>query len=118
MKLSRQYHLEKVPPEPQRDIFLSRNQSYHGATFATLALSGHIPRQARYKPFMLPNMRKTLPCNSYRDQGVDESDDQYAERLVCKLEEDILAIGKDRVAAFVVETIGGAVILSISPVYD
>jgi adenosylmethionine-8-amino-7-oxononanoate aminotransferase len=109
MKLARQYHLEKIPPEPQRDIFLSREQSYHGATFATLALSGHLARQARYKPLMLPNMRKTLPCNAYRYQLSGETEEEYAQRLAQGLEDDILRAGKDRVVAFVAETVGGAV---------
>jgi len=109
MKLARQYHLEKRPPQPQRDLFLSRQQSYHGATLGTLALSGHVNRRARYEPLMLGNMRKTAACNAYRGQGADESDSAYVNRLASRLEEDIKSCGPERICAFVAETICGAV---------
>lgn len=58
LKLSRQYFLELRPPQLKRHIFISRRQSYHGATLGALAVSGHRARRANYEPLMLPQMRQ------------------------------------------------------------
>ncbi|GIZ42852.1 hypothetical protein CKM354_000610500 [Cercospora kikuchii] len=107
VKLARQYHLEKQSPEPQRDMFISRQGCYHGATLATLSLSGHVGRKAPYTTMQIPNVRHTLQCNGYRKSD-GENDEAYVKRLVDALEGDILACGTDRVCAFVAETVGGA----------
>src|SRR5262249_23322583 len=38
IKMARQYFLELPVPQPQRDQFIARRQSYHGATLGALAM--------------------------------------------------------------------------------
>ena len=108
LKLSRQYFLEIKPPQPQRQIFISRKQSYHGATLGALSMSGHIARRANYEPILLQNTRRVSPCNAYRFQAPHEDHVMYAKRLATELEDEILAVGVDKVCALVAETIVGA----------
>lgn len=35
LKMARQFHLERSPSQPQRTHFISRHQSYHGATLGS-----------------------------------------------------------------------------------
>ena len=109
LKLARQYYLELKPPQPDRCIFISRRQSYHGATLAGLAVSGHKARRANYEPLMLPQMRQVSPCNIYRYGRSTETADDYVARLAQELEEEIMAAGSNRVCAFIAETVVGAV---------
>lgn len=115
LKLSRQYFLEIKPPQPQRQIFISRKQSYHGATLGALSMSGHIARRANYEPILLQNTRRVSPCNAYRFQAPHEDDVMYAKRLATELEDEILAVGVDKVCAFVAETIVGAATGCVPP---
>ncbi|KAL8824958.1 MAG: hypothetical protein Q9170_007985 [Blastenia crenularia] len=115
IKLSRQYFLELNPPQPERQIFISRKQSYHGATLGALAVSGHQARRANYEPLMLPQMRQVSPCNEYRYKETDESTQAYVGRLAKELEDEILAAGPGKVCAFVSETVVGATTACMPP---
>ena len=106
MKLARQYFLEKG--EPRRTKFISRRQSWHGATLGALSLSGYEFRRQNYEP-MLPPVHRVSPCFPYRWQRKGESDDMYVERLKQELEEAFRTVGEDEVCAFVAEPIVGAV---------
>ncbi|KAL9000485.1 MAG: hypothetical protein Q9188_005666 [Gyalolechia gomerana] len=108
LKLSRQYSLELNPPQPERHIFISRRQSYHGATLGALAVSGHLARRANYEPLMLPQMRQVSACNEYRYKSPGESTEEYVARLAQELEDEILDAGANKVCAFIAETIVGA----------
>lgn len=113
LKLSRQYFLELNPPQPERHIFISRRQSYHGATLGALAVSGHLARRANYEPLMLPHMRQVSGCNEYRYKNPGESTEEYVARLAQELEDEILDAGANKVCAFIAETIVGAVSASL-----
>ncbi|KAL8709278.1 MAG: hypothetical protein Q9225_007478 [Loekoesia sp. 1 TL-2023] len=115
LKLSRQYFLELKPPQPKRHIFISRRQSYHGATLGALAVSGHRARRAKYEPLMLPRMRQVSPCNEYRYKALGESTEMYVARLAQELEDEILAAGADEVCAFIAETVVGATTACMPP---
>ncbi|KAL9610676.1 MAG: hypothetical protein Q9167_004624 [Letrouitia subvulpina] len=116
LKLARQYFLELQPPQPARHIFISRRQSYHGATLAALAVSGHTARRANFEPLMLPQMRQISPCNSYRYRLSEETDELYVSRLAKELEAEIVAAGSHHVCAFVAETVVGATTGCVPPV--
>ena len=47
---------------------------------------------------------RVSPCYPYRYKKDGESDEAYAERLGQELEDEILRVGKDKVAAFFAET--------------
>lgn len=105
MKVAYQYQCERGLPD--KSIFISRRQSYHGSTLGTLSISGNPQRQSVFGP-LLPPAEFVSPCYAYRDQRDDENEDQYATRLADELDEKIRALGSDRVAAFFAETVVGS----------
>lgn len=113
LKIIYQYHCERG--ESQRTLLISRRQSYHGATMATLAISGNRLRRSIYEPLLRPT-EFVSPCYEYRDRAENESQEQYAQRLADELEASILKLGPDRVAAFVAETVVGSTNGAVPPV--
>jgi adenosylmethionine-8-amino-7-oxononanoate aminotransferase len=105
LKIAYQYYWETGRPE--KSVLISRRQSYHGSTFATLAISGNRQRRSIFEP-LLPPGELVSPCYSYRDRKSGESESAYADRLALELEERILKVGPERVAGFVAETVVGS----------
>ena len=105
MKLARQYWVARG--EPERSVFISRNQSYHGNTLGALALSGYPGRREVYKP-ILADWPKIDPCFPYRFQQPGESEEEYGARCADSLQQEIDRQGAGKVAAFVAETVSGA----------
>jgi adenosylmethionine-8-amino-7-oxononanoate aminotransferase len=103
--------------EPNRTLFIAREQSYHGNTLGALDLSGHEARKALYEKILPRNMHTVPACNEYRKQFPGQTTEQYVqwhrEQLVNKIEE----LESDKVAAFIMEPVVGAVrTLYFSPV--
>ena len=113
LKLARQYFVERG--ETERSQFIARRQSYHGNTLGALAIGGNAWRRQPFLPLLAP-AHHISPCYAYRDQRPGETEEQYAARLADELEQKILEIGPDRVAAFVAETVVGATAGSLPPV--
>ncbi len=111
LKLTRQYFIEKG--EPQRCKFIARNMAYHGNTLGALAVGGHMQRREPYAP-MLMEVGRVSPCYAYRQQKSDETEGQYAERLIDELEAEIHHLGT--AMAFVVEPVAGASLGCAPPV--
>lgn len=105
VKVAYQYHCERG--EPQRQRFISRRQSYHGSTLATLALSHNAIRRGVFEPLLAPHVFVS-PCNAYRGRSDGETDEAYVGRLADELEETITALGAETVAAFVAEPVVGS----------
>lgn len=109
LKMARQYHLEKNPPEPQRIHFIGRKQSYHGTTLGALGAGGHRARRAIYEPMLSDNSTFVSPCFAYRGKAwPEESDSAYVSRLEEEIEAEFQRIGPGKVAAFIAEPIVGA----------
>jgi adenosylmethionine-8-amino-7-oxononanoate aminotransferase len=113
LKLARQYHVERG--EPQRRHFIARRQSYHGNTLGALAIGGNAFRRAPFLPILAP-AEHVSPCYAYRDRRDGETEEAYGARLADELEQRILALGPDTVAAFVAETVVGATLGAAPPV--
>ncbi|MCA8271238.1 aspartate aminotransferase family protein [Burkholderia sp. AU30280] len=113
LKLARQYFVEKG--EPQRRHFIARRQSYHGNTLGALAIGGNAWRREPFLPLLI-EAHHVSPCYAYRDQQAGETDDAYAQRLADELEQKIVELGADNVAAFVAETVVGATAGAVPPV--
>ncbi len=111
LKLARQYWVAKGRPE--KSIFISRHQSYHGNTLGTLSLSGFPGRREVYRPILM-EWPKIEPCYAYRFQADGESAAEYAARCANDLERQILESGADNVAAFVAETVSGATLGAVA----
>lgn len=108
IKLARQYFLELKTPQPQRDRFISRQPSYHGATLGTLAVGGYKLKRMAFEPLLSDKMDKVSACHSYRGIKHDESEGQYVDRLAQELDDAFERAGPGNVCAFVAETVAGA----------
>ena len=113
LKLARQYFVEKG--EPQRGRLVGRRQSYHGNTLGALAVGGNQWRRKQFEPLLVAATHVS-PCYPYRGKEPGESDPAYVDRLGRELEENILQSGKNRVIAFVAETVAGATLGAVPPV--
>lgn len=104
LKICRQYFLERH--EPRRTQFISRKQSYHGATLGALALSGNVKRRTPFLP-LLPDWPHIDPCYCYRcplDLHYPKCSVACADELTRAVE----ASGAKSIAAFFVEPVSGA----------
>lgn len=113
LKLARQYFVEKG--EPSRRHFIARRQSYHGNTLGALAIGGNAWRREPFLPLLI-EAHHVSPCYAYRDQLTGETDEAYAQRLADELEQKIVELGAENVAAFVAETVVGATAGAVPPV--
>ncbi|KAH9870173.1 hypothetical protein J1614_007096 [Plenodomus biglobosus] len=109
LKMAIQYQtMAKPEPEPSRQFFIARHRSYHGATLASLELSGHDARKQPFRPNFSGKTRFISPCYPYRELGETETDEQYVSRLAEELELEIESLGPKKVAAFFMEPVVGA----------
>jgi adenosylmethionine-8-amino-7-oxononanoate aminotransferase len=115
LKLARQYFVEVG--QPQRRHIVARRQSYHGNTLGALAIGGNAWRREPFLPLLI-DAHHVSPCYAYREQRADESEEQFAQRLADELEQKILELGADTVAAFVAETVVGATAGAVPPVRE
>lgn len=97
--------------KPEKRILISRHLSYHGSTIATTVLNG---REAMLSCFALDNSHVRYGQSPfwYRDGG-DMSPEEFGVHAAKSIEEEILKVGADKVAAIFAEPIqgtGGAII--------
>jgi adenosylmethionine-8-amino-7-oxononanoate aminotransferase len=115
MKMSYQAH--QINGNLGKRWFISRKQSYHGSTSDALML-GDRPNLDFYKPMLSP-FRTNVSMHHYKKNSlVGESENDYADRCAVELEDKILEIGPENVAAFVGETIMGGLVGDVPPVGD
>ena len=114
IKLARQFHMENG--EPDRSAIIARWQSYHGNTLGALSAGGNRWRRAQFEPMLSPAMHHVSACNAYRGQMPCESDADYTDRLAQELEDKILELGPNTVAAFLAEPVVGATMGAVPPV--
>ena len=90
---------------PEKRHFISRRQAYHGSTYLSASLSGrdHVEEFA----YHTENIH-FVSCPNYYRAARYLSEEEFCDQLVGELEEKILAIGADKVAAFFAEPIMGA----------
>ena len=115
MKMARQYHVENG--QPSRYRFIARRQSYHGNTIGALSIGGNMARRKLYEPIMMES-HHVSPCFAFRYREPGETDAAYVTRLAVELDNKILELGPETVAAFVAETVVGATAGAVAPVAD
>jgi adenosylmethionine-8-amino-7-oxononanoate aminotransferase len=103
IKMAIQYHRERG--QSQKQIIISRWNSFHGLTMATLALSGHTGRR-RNLASALPQSVHIAPC--YRYRYADPRDESYGATAAMELDRTIRNLGPENVAAFIAEPVVGA----------
>jgi adenosylmethionine-8-amino-7-oxononanoate aminotransferase len=105
IKLARQYWVEKG--HSKKFQVISRKPSYHGNTIAALSLSARQHYKEIFKPLLSENVKIPAPY-CYRCPWQSEPP-ACGVKCAYELEESILRLGKENVAAFMTEIIGGAV---------
>lgn len=93
--------------QPQRKVIISRLNAYHGSTMAGASLGGMSGMHAQ-GDLPIPNITH-IQQPYYYDLAEDgESRDAFGMRAARWLEEKILEIGPEQVAAFIAEPVQGA----------
>lgn len=112
IRLIRHYWMLKG--EPNRRIIISRKNAYHGSTIAAGSMGGmgHV-HQHSYPVY--EGFRHVMdPC--WFDEGRDgESVEEFGIRAARAIEDEILAVGPENVAAFAAEPVQGAGGVKIAP---
>lgn len=106
IKLALQYFHEQG--RTSKNLFISRNVSYHGNTLGALALSGHVDRREPFTGVLSESFHKVSPAFEYRYKKENETTAEYVEKLAKELEDKILELGPENVAGFAAETVVGA----------
>lgn len=93
--------------QPQRKVIISRHNAYHGSTMAGASLGGMSGMHAQ-GDLPIPNITHIGQPYFFEDGKPGETADEFGLRAAGWLEEKILAVGPDKVAAFIAEPIQGA----------
>ena len=112
LKISYQVHFDKGNKD--KTWIISRDQSYHGATLQSIAVSERDILDF-YEP-LLPERKVRIPQHyPLRMMRPGESLDEYARRSADDLEDKILELGADNVACFLGETVMGQLQGDVTP---
>jgi adenosylmethionine-8-amino-7-oxononanoate aminotransferase len=104
LKLALQYHAARG--EMSRRRFIARERSWHGNTIGALSISGFLERRAAFEGALVPASHLS-PANAYRPpQGATA--ETVAEVCAQELEDEIVRLGPENVAAFIFEPVVGA----------
>jgi putrescine---pyruvate transaminase len=93
--------------QPQRKVIISRHNAYHGSTMAGASLGGMSGMHAQ-GDLPIPNITHIEQPYFFENGLPGESSDAFGVRAAGWLEEKILQIGADKVAAFIAEPLQGA----------
>jgi putrescine aminotransferase len=99
-------HYWTLKGQPQRQIFISRWNAYHGSTVAGVSLGGmtYMHEQGNLP---IPGVEHVMQPYSFND-GFGEDPEAFASRAAQAIEDRILAVGPENVAAFIGEPVQGA----------
>jgi putrescine aminotransferase len=100
--------------QPKKKIIIARNKAYHGVTMAAASLSG-LTSMHPQADLPLPGFVH-IACPYWYGDGGDMSPEEFGLKTARALEEKILELGAENVAAFVAEPVQGAGGLIIPPV--
>ncbi|KFL38033.1 aspartate aminotransferase family protein [Arenimonas donghaensis] len=106
-------HFWAVQDQPQKNIFIGRHDGYHGSTVAGASLGG-MKGMHKQGGLPIPDIVHIDPPYWFGDGG-DMDEDEYGRHCAKRLEDKILALGPERVAAFIGEPVMGAIGVYIPP---
>ena len=101
IKIARQYHLQQG--NGQKQMIISRWRGYHGATLGALGITGSPALRAPFTPW-LPSFPHIAACYPYRCAFAG-CEGQCNLSCARELEQAILQVGPENVAAFVAEPV-------------
>ncbi len=112
IRLIRHYWVLKG--EPKRRIIISRKSAYHGSTIAAGSMGGMAHVHAHSYP-VYEGFRHIIDPYWYGESEEGESPEAFGLRAARALEDEILAVGPENVAAFAGEPVQGAGGVKIAP---
>ena len=104
VRLARYYW--QVKGQPERTVIIGRVNGYHGSTIAGASLGGMKHMHVQGGPWV-PGFAHVMQPYSFGD-GFGEDPDAFAARAADAVEQKILEVGPETVAAFVGEPVQGA----------
>ncbi len=104
LKIALQYHWNRG--DKSRTRFIARSRSYHGNTLGALSVSGFAQRRKQFEGSLFP-CSFVSAANTYRP-AIAGTEGEQSQFLADELEQEILRLGAEKVAAFVFEPIVGA----------
>jgi putrescine---pyruvate transaminase len=99
-------HYWDLREQPQRKIIISRWNAYHGSTVAAASLGGMKFMHAQ-GDLPIPGIEHIMQPYKF-GEGFAESEEAFAARAADALEQRIMQLGPQRVAAFIGEPVQGA----------
>lgn len=99
-------HYWNLRGKPDKKTFISRELAYHGSTMASASLGGMTPMHEQ-ADLPLPGFVHVMPPHWY-DYGEDMTPEDFGLAAAKAVEDKILELGADKVAAFIGEPIMGA----------
>lgn len=100
-------HYWNLQGKLKKKYIISRWNAYHGSTVAGASLSGMKPMH-RQADLPIPGIGHIMQPHWFDNAEPDETQDAFAERAAQALEDRILALGPENVAAFIGEPVQGA----------
>ncbi|MDT8880344.1 aspartate aminotransferase family protein [Halomonas saccharevitans] len=104
LRMVRRYWALKGKPEKQ--WIIGRENGYHGSTVAGMSLGGMAPMHDQGGPCVPGITHVRQPY--WFGEGQDQSPEAFGRACAAALEEKILELGEDKVAAFIAEPVQGA----------
>ncbi len=104
IRLSRYYW--QVKGQPERNVIIARTNGYHGSTIAGASLGGMKAMHEQGGPW-LPGIEHVMQPYPF-GLGFGEDPTAFGERAADAIEQKILAVGPEKVAAFIGEPVQGA----------
>ncbi len=104
LRLARYYW--QLRGQPQKQVFISRHNAYHGSTVAAASLGGMKPMH-RQGGLPIPGIEHIEQPYYFGYRG-EQGEAEFGVECALALERKILEIGVDNVAAFIAEPIQGA----------
>ena len=91
---------------PEKRCIIARERAYHGSTIAAVALGG-MAKMHQQGALHVDGLHHIMEPDWFRN-GASQSQEQFGRSAAAKLEEAIISLGPEKVAAFVGEPIQGA----------
>lgn len=92
--------------KPAKRIIISRENAYHGSTMAGASLGGMKPMH-KQGGLPIPDIEHIMQPHWFKD-GYDMTPEKFGEKAAHALEQRIIELGADNVAAFIAEPVQGA----------
>ncbi|MBC7770452.1 MAG: aspartate aminotransferase family protein [Phycisphaerales bacterium] len=99
-------HYWRAKGEPSRTIFISRWNAYHGSTVAGASLGG-MKHMHNMGGLPIPGVEHVMQPYQF-NEGFGEDEEAFAKRAAQEIEDRILHVGPENVAAFIGEPVQGA----------